>query len=273
MNTQKPKIRNRLDRFRPQGVWPAFLAALSILIIAGLGPSQAFADSTGLSAQDTGRRQHHEKIESKLTDNDNASAQPNSARVSQRPFVTPAIAANGVRMYEVQPYESGGWPTRLAGDDTYGYGELLAVEIQFTENVTVNGEATFRIRIGSSRRDLVPVSDRDDSVIFATLVRPSDVDTDGVWIGDNSATLDHNPASYFQDADGNQNVSLTHSSLGTQSSHKVDGRSTRPKVNRVRITSSPQHVDYYVRGEEVKSGGQVRPVRRRQREPTGPAPY
>ncbi len=250
MNTQKTKIRNRLSRFRPSRVWPALLSALAMLIIAGLGSNHAFADSTHPSAQNTGKSQHHEKIQ--LANHANASVQPNSPRISQRPFVTPAIAANGVRMYEVQPNESGGWDTRLAGDDTYGYGELLAVEVEFSETVSVNSEATFRIRIGSSRRDLVPVSHRDDSVIFATLVRSGDVDTDGVWIGDNSSTLDHNPENYFQTTDGNQNVSLTHSRLGTQSSHKVDGRSRRPKVNRVRITSSPQHADYYVRGEEVK---------------------
>lgn len=252
MNTPKPKIRNRLDRFRPKGAWPAFLAALSILIIAGLGSSQAFANSTNPSTQDTGLIQHHATSEIKLSNNVNATTQPNSPRVSQRPFVTPAIVANGVRMYEVQANESGGWPIRLPGDDTYGYGELIAVEIEFSENVNVNNNATFQIQIGSSTRGLVPVSHRDETVIFATLVRSSDVDTNGVWIGDNTATLDHNPADYFQDADGNQNVSLTHSSLGTQSSHKVDGRSTRPKINRVRITSSPQHADHYVRGEEVK---------------------
>ncbi|MCY4559942.1 MAG: hypothetical protein OXF79_26995 [Chloroflexi bacterium] len=250
MNAQKLKIRNRLSRFRPQRMWPAVLAALAILIIAGFGSDHAFAASTDLSTQDTGKSQHHEKI--KLANHDNTSAQTNSPRVSQRPFVTPAIAANGVRMYDVQPNESGGWPTRLAGDDTYGYGELLAVEVQFTDSVNVNGNATFRIQIGSSRRDLVPVSYRDDSVIFATLIQSGDVDTNGVWIGNNSSTLDHNPANYFQTSEGNQNVSLTHSSLGTQSSHKVDGRSRRPKVNRVRITSSPQHADYYVRGEEVQ---------------------
>lgn len=252
MNTEKPKIRKRLNRFRPQGVWPAFLAALSILIIAGLGPSQAFANPTNPSTQATGQIQHHATSSTKLSNNANATTQPNSPRVSQRPLVTPAIVANGVRMYEVSPFEGGGWPTRLAGDDTYGDGELIAVEVEFSENVSVNSNATFRIQIGSSWRGLVPVSQRGNTVIFATLIRSSDRDTDGIWIGDNTSTLDHNPDEYFWDSNGNHNVSLTHSSLGTQSSHKVDGRSTRPKVNRVRITSSPQHGDAYVRGEEVK---------------------
>ena len=252
MNTPNLKSRNRLGRFRPKGAWPAFLAALSILIIAGLGSSQAFANSTNPSTQDTGQIQHHATSDIKLSNNVNGTTQPNSPRVSQRPFVTPAIVANGVRMYEVQANESGGWPIRLPGDDTYGYGELIAVEIEFSENVNVNNNATFRIQIGPNRRGLVPVSHRGDIVIFAALVQSSDVDTNGVWIGDNTSTLDHNPANYFQAAEGGGNVTLTHGSLGTQTNHKVDGSSTRPKVNRVRITSSPQHADYYVRGEEVK---------------------
>ena len=252
MNTQKPKIRNRLGRFRPQGMWPAMLAVLAILVISGVGFSHVFADSTHSSARNDGQNQHHENIEIKSTHNDHTATQSSPPRVAARPFATPAIVANGVRMYEVSPFEGGGWPTRLAGDDTYGSSELLAVEVEFSENVSVNSEATFRIRIGSSRRDLVPASYRGDTIIFATLVRSSDVDTDGIWIGDNTSTLDHNPANYFQTTEGNQNVSLTHSSLGTQSGHKVDGRSRRPKVNRVRITSSPQHADYYVRGEEVR---------------------
>lgn len=252
MSTQKPNIRSRLDRFRPKGAWPALLGIVAILVISGMASNIVFADPTGPSARITVPGQNHEKNESNYTNHDNITAQPNSPRVLQRPSVTPAIVANGVRMYEVSPSEAGGWPTRLAGDDTYGYGELIAVEIQFSEEVNVNNNAMFRIQIGSNRRGLVPVSHRGDTVIFAALVQSSDVDTNGVWIGDNTATLDHNPANYFRDADGNQNVSLTHSRLGTQSSHKVDGRSTRPKINRVRITSSPQHADYYVRGEEVK---------------------
>ena len=253
MNTQEPNIRNRLDQFRPRRVWPAFLVILSILIIAGLGSNQAFANPTGPSTQYIGQNQHHETIEIGLANNDDAGAHPGSPRVAAGPLVAPAIAANGVRMYEVQANESGGWPIRLAGDDTYGLGELLAVEVTFTEDVNVHGDATFRITLGSnSQRELVPVSHRGDSVIFATLIQTWDVDTNGIWIGDNTSTLDHNPANYFQAAEGGGNVSLTHGSLGTQSSHKVDGRSTRPKINQVRITSSPQHADYYVRGEGVK---------------------
>ena len=164
----------------------------------------------------------------------------------------PRIATNGVRMYDVPPNESGGWPTRVPGDDTYAYGELIAMEVSFSENVSVSNEATFRVQIGSSRQDLAPVSNRGNTVVFAALVRATDVDTDGIWIGDHTATLDHNPADYFQTANGGSNVSLTHDSLGTQANHKVDGQSRRPKVTQIRITSSPQHREAYVRGEPVQ---------------------
>ena len=252
MNTQEMTIKNRIGRFRVRGVWPPLLAALAILIVAGLGSNQAYADWTDPSATNSEHSQHHEKIDIQ-NNNDNPGAQPNSPRVAQRPSVTPGIAANGVRMYQVQPSESGGWPVRPAHDDTYGQGELIAVEITFTEDVVVSNEATFRIRIGfGGWKGLVPASRRGNTVIFASLIQPNHVDTDGVWIGDNTFTLDHNPANYFRTADGNENVNLTHPSLGTQSSHKVNGRATRPKVNRVRITSSPQFADFYVRGEAVE---------------------
>ena len=261
MYTAKMRIKKRSGRFRSRGVWPLLLAVMSILVVTGIGASYVLADAAEHVAINPALNQSDDTQliemspmigQCKSAANLDQYCPGGGARIGNKPFITPAIATNGVRMYEVSPFEAGGWPTRVAGDDTYGDGELIAVEVQFTEDVTLHGKATFRIQIGSSRRDLVPVSYRDDTLIFATLVRPSDVDTDGVWIGDNSSTLDHNPANYFRSAAGGQNMSLTHNSLGTQTSHKVDGRLTRPKVNRVRITSSPQHADYYVRGEEVK---------------------
>ena len=165
----------------------------------------------------------------------------------------PYIVANGVQMYEVNRSESGGWSTRTIGDDTYGDGELIAVSVEFSESVRVDGETTFRISLDSGNRDLVPASHRDETVIFATLIRPSDSDSNGVWIGDNTSTLDHNDADAIRSAgDSPTNAVLTHSSLGTQSNHKVDGSSQRPKLQSVRISSTPQHAEAYVRGEPIE---------------------
>ena len=165
----------------------------------------------------------------------------------------PYIVANGVQMYEVNHAEAGGWSTRAISDDTYGNGELIAVSVEFSEPVSVDGETTFRISLDSGRRDLVPASHRDETVIFAALIQPYNRDSNGVWIGDNTSTLDHNDADAIRSkGDSPRNANLTHASLGTQSNHKVDGSKERPRLQSVRISSRPQHADAYVRGETVK---------------------
>ena len=189
-------------------------------------------------------------------------ANPVHAIKSQNTGV-PSIVSNGVQMYEVSAAESGGWPVRVRGDDTYGRGELLAVSVEFSESVSVDGDTTFRINIGSAIRDLVPVSGRNETVIFATLVQPSDNDSNGVWIGDNASTLDHNDADAIQSVgDSPSNANLSHSRLGTQSNHKVKGSAVRPKVTDVRIASTPQYGDTYVRNETIQIEARFdRPVR------------
>lgn len=178
---------------------------------------------------------------------------PTGIKIQSQNAGAPYIVNNGVRMYEVSPSESGGWPTRVKGDDTYGNGELLAVSVQFSESVVADYSMTFRVRIGSSTRDLSPVNTKDDTVIFATLIRSSDRDTDGIWIGDNTATLDHNDAGSITSTGASPlNANWTHSSLGTQSSHKVKGNAYRPKVTDVRIASTPQYGNTYVRNEAIK---------------------
>ena len=179
----------------------------------------------------------------------------NQPRVQARASNTnaPHIVDNGVQMYEVSKAESGGWRTRAIGDDTYGSGELIAVSVEFSESVRVDGETTFLIRLDSGNRDLVPVSHRDETVIFAALVNPSDNDSNGVWIGDNTSTLDHNDADAIRSTgDSPRNANLTHARLGTQSNHKVKGSSTRPQLQSVRISSTPQYGDTYIRGEAIK---------------------
>ena len=165
----------------------------------------------------------------------------------------PRIVANGVKMHEVTEHEAGGFDIRPKGDDTYGKGELLAVSVEFNKSVTVNGNTTFRIQIGSVNRDLVPVSTRDNVVIFATVVQPRDNDSNGVWIGDNTSTLDHNSDNYIQST-GNSptNANWTHSSPGTQSDHKVKGNAIRPRLREVRISSTPQFGDTYVLNEAIR---------------------
>ena len=177
---------------------------------------------------------------------------PARIEVKGRSADVPYIVSNGVQMHEVSHGEAGGWGTRTIGDDTYGNGELIAVSVEFSTGVVANSDSTFRIKIGSATRDLAPVSARGNTVIFATLVRSSERDSNGIWIGNNTATLDHNPADAIRSTgDFPRNADLTHARLGTQSNHKVDGSKTRPRLKNIRITSSPQHADAYVRGETV----------------------
>ena len=236
MRTNQSKPIHRLNRWIPISFLSACLIALSLLISAGPASNLALANSEDKDG--------------------NASTYRGSTRfeVQGGGNNAPYIVDGGVRMYEVPEREAGGWPVRALGDDTYGQGELIAVEIEFNEAVQVDGETTFRIQMGSyNRRALVPVSERGNTVIFATLIQPQNSDSDGVWIGDNTTTLDHNEADAIRSVgDSPRNANLTHASLGTQSNHKVDGSSTRPAINWVRITSSPQYADAYVRGERVR---------------------
>ena len=167
-------------------------------------------------------------------------ANPVQAVKSQN-TAAPYIVDDGVQMYEVNHAEAGGWPIRVQGDDTYGKGELLAVSVEFSESISVDSETTFRIQMGTATRGLVPVSTLNETVIFATLVRSYDSDSGGIWIGDNTATLDHNEADAIQSTgDSPRNADLSHPSLGTQSNHKVVGNAIRPKIRSVRIASTPE---------------------------------
>ena len=236
MRTNQSKPIRRLNRSIAIGFLPACLIALSLLISAGPASNLALANSEDKDG--------------------NAATYRGSTRfdVQESGNNAPYIVEGGVRMYEVPEREAGGWPVRALGDDTYGQGELIAVEVEFNEAVSVDDETTFRIQMGSyNRRALVPISRRGNTVIFGTLIQPQNSDSDGVWIGDNTTTLDHNEADAIRSVgDSPRNAHLSHASLGTQSNHKVDGSSTRPAINRVRITSSPQYADAYVRGETVR---------------------
>ena len=247
-------IKDTIQNISKLGILPVCILAVSAFIIANAVPQSVLADFDAIALPgqqipdgakpDGGERFVHAPNESDRT------------RVSPSNSVAPYIVYDGVQMYQVRnAIEAGGWDFRAPGDDTYGNGELIVVSVEFNEPVLANNNTTFRIQIGTARRNLVPVSHRGETVLFGGLIRSTDLDTNGVWIGDNTATLDHNPANYIRsnpDEGDPVNANRTHSSLGTQSDHKVDGSKTRPKLKNIRITSSPQHADAYVRGETIE---------------------
>ena len=254
MNLHRLNMRNRLCRSIFRSLLFCSLFAALILILSDSTEGAAVAES---GADQLGSHQGYNRS------NIPTEAGPAGTDGSVRSASAPSIVANGVRMYEVPAGESGGWPVRVKSDDTYGNGELLAVEVEFNEPVRVNYETSFRIRIGSSTRSLAVVGGQNETVIFATLIRWSDSDSDGVWIGNSASTLDHNPANYITSrGDSPVNANWTHSRLGTQSGHKVKGNAYRPKVTDVRIKSKPQYGDTYVRNEAIQIEARFdRPVR------------
>ena len=251
MQSLRRTIKDKIPDISHLAIFPVLMLAVSAFIIANTTPPSVLAESdvSAFPAQQTSHQAQPDGSNGFIRAPRNSNRLHYSANNSGAPY----IVNNGVQMYEVNPSESGGWPTRVAGDDTYGNGELLAVSVQFSESVVADNNMTFRVRIGSSTRDLSPVSTRDDTVIFATLIRSSDRDTDGIWIGDNTATLDHNDADAITSTGASpRNANWTHSSLGTQSSHKVKGNAYRPKVTEVSIASTPQYGTTYVRNEAIK---------------------
>ena len=258
------------------GIVPVCILAFAAFVVANAAPQVALA-TTHVITFPSDQAEHG----GKLTDHDSAHADGSTGRPvanvlnrelsggidstygnSDRTLVSasnsgaPYIVPGGVQMYQVQnATEASGWDFRAPNDDTYGNGELIVVSVEFSEPVIANSETTFRIQIGTARRNLVPVSHRGNTVLFGGFIRSTDRDTDGVWIGDNTATLDHNPANYIRsnpDEGDPVNANLTHASPGTQSDHKVKGSANRLELTRVRIASSPQFGDTYIRGETIQ---------------------
>ena len=118
MRTNQSKPIHRLNRSIAIGFLPACLIALSLLISAGPASNPVLANSEDKD--------------------DNAATYRGSTRfdVQESGNNAPYIVEGGVRMYEVPEREAGGWPVRALGDDTYGQGELIAVEIEFNEAVS-----------------------------------------------------------------------------------------------------------------------------------------
>ncbi|MCY3598352.1 MAG: SwmB domain-containing protein, partial [Gemmatimonadetes bacterium] len=129
--------------------------------------------------------------------------------------------------------------------DTYGVGDVIAVEVKFTEPVVLTGgNNAVRLRMdlgdddtnrGNSRRVLMLHSQThaDSALRFEYTVLSTDTDADGVWVQTASATNDLvvflTGAATAEDSDGNPAV-RTKSGLPTSgdANHKVDGSLTPP---------------------------------------------
>ncbi len=125
--------------------------------------------------------------------------------------------------------------------ETYGAGQNIVVDVTWDHAVTWDTSATnagigVRLQIGSTNRraELVTggaTSGTAKTLRFRYAVVAADADTDGVAVVPNSAgklALLRNGATLKSAADGSIDASVTHTGLGAQSGHLVNGGSTAP---------------------------------------------
>ena len=120
----------------------------------------------------------------------------------------PAVRANGLKI------------TSTSGNNYYKQGAKLKATVTFKENVTVTGTPTLTLTIGSSSENASYASGSDSkTLVFEYTIAADDEDTDGVSIAANQLSSN---GGTIKDAAGNA-ATLTHSALGTQADHKIDG--------------------------------------------------
>ena len=119
--------------------------------------------------------------------------------------------------------------------DTYGAGETIEVSVTFSEAVNATSDTDFVLSVaGAKRAPLLRGSDTA-TLVFGYTVLSSDEDTNGIWIGDETRTLDGNrngvpQAGTITSVATGAAADLDHTDLGTLSDHKVDGSRTTANV-------------------------------------------
>lgn len=122
--------------------------------------------------------------------------------------------------------------TPVSGD-TYQLAEIIEVRITFDQNVTVSGEPSLALTIGSTTRQasLDLLATEDALVVFNYFVRSLDSDADGISIGLSALALGGGAIS---NVGGTTNASLDLGShaISNAVNHKVDGSmETAPTVS------------------------------------------
>ena len=139
--------------------------------------------------------------------------------------------------------------------DTYGLGETIEISVTFSAAVAATADTDFVLSVSGAKRAALLRGSGTQTLVFGYAVQAGDEDDNGIWIGDQDRTL-------VGDRRGNpQNgaitsvasglaVALVHSSIGTQSDHKVDG--SRSIVS-VAVSSTPMlETDTYGGRETIR---------------------
>ena len=135
--------------------------------------------------------------------------------------------------------------TPTAASDTYGVGETIRFTVTFDSPVRVTGAPHFEFALGPSgsavdKEAAYESGDGTNALVFAYTVLATDMDDNGIWIGDQTRTIMLDAGETIRDLDSNTlDAVLTHDGLGTQSSHTVDGSLTPPSIINNPATGAP----------------------------------
>ena len=174
-----------------------------------------------------------------------------------------AVSTNAEEMSD-PPVDIPGAPTITAVEvtstpvletDTYGAGETIEISVTFSEAVRATSATDFVLNAGGAKRAPLLLGNETETLVFGYTVAPGDEDDNGIWIGDETRTLEGNRSGEPQNGAITSVANATaadldHSEQGTQSGHKVDG--TR-SIRSVAVTSTPLLPDdTYGEGETIE---------------------
>ena len=133
--------------------------------------------------------------------------------------------------------------TPRAATDTYGAGERIEVTVTFSEAVTATTGTDFVLSVAGAKRAPLVRGSGTATLVFGYTVLAADADDNGIWIGDQSRTLVGNRNSNPQNGTitsvpTGTAADLTHSQLGQQSGHKVNGSLTPPPPETPTLSSA-----------------------------------
>ena len=132
----------------------------------------------------------------------------------------------------------------------YAAGEKVQATVTFDENVNVTDTPQLTLKIGASDKTADYESGSGTTaLVFEYTVATNDADTDGISITANSLALNNGT---IKDSVGNA-ATLTHTAVGTQASHKVDGVAPTIVASGISITSTPSIGDSYKADEKVQA--------------------
>ena len=125
----------------------------------------------------------------------------------------------------------------------YAAGERIEGQVRFSIPVEVKGSPRLALNVGGRTRHATLYSQSSDGfwLNFRYEVQPQDLDEDGISIPANALQL--NGGSIRSAAGANAGLSLGTHAIENAAQHKVDGSvAAVPRVERVRVSSSPQTV-------------------------------